>query len=242
MAKVINSGLPAGSRGLWWFAQGLENLAPVATGDAVLSGATLAGGVIVFDNAADYVRLTTNSNLVLPAGVGSEVTIMAGYRKTDGTDRNSAMFGVHGSETISHHALVPFGDGTVYWDTGGFNDPANRETAAWTNDTSFHVWAFTSGARGHEIWLDGVKIASNAGTGTRVGDASAQVRLGSAITTIGSDLAEMQWFFVHEDQLAEALIADISADPEGELTEEAASFQRAWGARANILIGAGRVA
>lgn len=229
MALILNSGLPAGSRGLWWFAQGLENLGTVATGDAVLNGSALTGGVVVHDATTDTTTLAADSTSLLPTAATS-ATIMLGYRKRDGSNRASAAFGVD-SSTDAHwcHVFLPFSDGTIYWDFGGNSDGFQRlAKSGETFDTSLHVWGFTLGSRGHEIWLDGVKIASNAQTAFGRTATTAAFRLGEAITTIDSDLADYAWVFIHDTQLAEALIEDISADPEGELTEEAPDSGSPW--------------
>jgi hypothetical protein len=237
VAITLNSGLPAGSKGLWWFAQGLENLGTAATGDAVLSGdagqlSTLVGGKVVHDNVSDFTELTAN-----PAdfAISNAVTIMLGYTWSDTTLRNNGGFGLTANDGQKLGAHFPWSDANIYWDFG-----ASRLTYGNTKDTNPHVWGFTVGARGMEVWRDGVKVASNATTPTRT-DGTNAYRLGRHGGAT-SELGSYAWFFLHSTQLSEALIGDISTDPQGELTEGAldGSFQAAWAARATVTLG-GRI-
>lgn len=91
-----------------------------------------------------------------------DLTVVLGHRKTDLTDRDSYGFGLaaFGAKTIS--CTMPFSDGNVYWDYGGFGS-GNRVT--WTSadiDTKPHIWGFTVGNSTQEIWRDGVRKAVNA--------------------------------------------------------------------------------
>lgn len=49
------------------------------------------GPVIVHDATTDRTSIATNSGTVLPTG---DVTLILGYEKTDGTNRDSGAFGV----------------------------------------------------------------------------------------------------------------------------------------------------
>lgn len=231
MSLILNSGLPAGSTGLWWFAQGLENLgeAAAATGDAVLGGVSgntsvLTGGEVVHDNAGDRTRLAVTPSDILST---TAITIMMGHRWTDTTVRNADGFGLDADTSGNRcgtHFL--FNDGKAYWDFGGATEGTTRLSLSITKDTDPHVWGFTVGARGMEIWKDGTKITSNAATPTR-GAGAQQYMLGKH-NGAGSDLCAYSWFFIHTTQLSEALIGDISADPEATLTETAATAGSPW--------------
>ncbi len=217
MTLVRNSGLTAGTTGLWWFAQDLQNLGTALTGDAVLFSSTYdsGNGFILHDATPDGTLLAADPTLVIPT---TAVTIMFSARCTDTTLRAESAIGII-TATLGERcgAHLPYSDGKVYWDFGGATEGVTRLSIAWAKDTTEHIWALTTGARGMEIWRDGTKIATNAATPTRsatTGDFGLGRHAGN-----NSDLYEFRWAFVHTTQLAEATIAAISADPEGELTE-----------------------
>lgn len=218
MALILNSGLPPGTSGLWWFPQDLGNLGSAATGAASLSGSTLTGGVVVHDATTDRTQLAANSDLLIPVGSTVALTIMFAYRKRDTTPRASVAFGVVGSTGGTNcHLTLPHSDSVTYWDVGG----TYQQAAGYGATTAWAVWAVTTGARGMEIWKNGLRDHHAASTvNTRTTAASLSFELGRG-SGLGSDLAEYQWVFLHATQLSESLIAAISADPGGQLTQEA---------------------
>lgn len=220
MALILNTGLPAGSTGLYWFPQGLENLGTGATGDAVLGGdsgntSVLTGGQVVHDNELDWTKLTTDSHLLSAAGATAG-TIMWGSHWTDTGLPNT---GGLGTDIGQLRVYFPWSDSKIYWDVGGNSEGTSRLSVSVTKDTSTHVWAVTFGARGMEIWQDGSTIATNAATPTS--NASGNYRLGPHTGFDRSPLIAWDWVFFHTTQLSTTLISDISADPGGELTATA---------------------
>lgn len=64
-------------------------------------------------------------------------------------------------------AHMPYTDGTVYFDFGGFSEGSTRLSVGGLTIKKHDVWAFTVGRRGMEIWQNGIRRASNGGTPTR---------------------------------------------------------------------------
>lgn len=212
---MLNPALPAGTRGLWWFAQGLENLGTVVTGPAVpTTGATYdaGGGFVLHDSQGE---VTTLANAQAPLLPTAAVTFMLDLRGLDSTLRGLFCFKA-GDSSDALRVVGPYpSSALVYWDFGGEVVGVTRLSCVWAKDIVRHVWAFTAGARGMEIWRDGVKVASNAATPTRT-NLVGVVTLGAGGGM--SDVYEYRWAFLHETQLAETLIQQISVDPASMLT------------------------
>jgi hypothetical protein len=219
MPKILNSALPPGTLGLWWFPQSLANLGHAGTGAAVPFDANsiYAGGRIYHQAVSTATRLATTAS-VFP--ITNAVTIMLGYQHADTALRAQSVLGLQGGATTTYMGtLLPYNDSKVYWDVGGETEGSTRLSVAITKDsTTVHVWGFTAGSRGMEIWRDGVKIASHAGTPTRTVGTQA-FYLGTHRSN-GTELGYYSWVFLHNTQLSTTLIQAISADPEGQLTEE----------------------
>ena len=141
-----------------------------------------------------------------------EITICLGYEKRDATLRGAGAFGV-GNNTNAERcqALIPFTDGTVYWDFGGVTEDATRESVAGLTTSGYHSWGFTSGPRGMEIWQDGLIRSSNSANPTRSSSAVAY-QLGHAVS-VNSDLANYYWVFMHRTQLPFELLRRVLLDP-----------------------------
>lgn len=231
MAKILNPSLPAGTVGLWWFAQDLANLGTAATGSAVLTGASLTGGKVVMDATTDSVTLSADARLLVPVPT-SALTIMAGYQWADTTSRQAGGFGTNSAPVAGQFlgSLFPWDNSNVYWDAGGSTEGTTRLRVAITKDTTERVWGWTIGARGMEVWRSGVTIWSNSGTPS-VSLNNEPFYLGKYVA-IASDLGSWAWFFVHTTQLSTTLIGNISSDPEGTLTADSAGAAAA-GTRLN---------
>lgn len=149
-------------------------------------------------------------NRILPT---QGCTIILHYRKTDGTNRDSAAFGVN-SSTVGDRCGVhlPFSDGVVYWDFGGATEDATRESVSGLTFGD-DVWAFTTGSRGMEIWQNASKRSSNTANPTR-NSTTNQFTLGKhGSTTAKSDTAEHGFLFIYKRQLSEADIIAVTLDP-----------------------------
>jgi hypothetical protein len=157
-------------------------------------------------------RITTPESSYLPTG---PITVVLHYRRLDSTNRNTGAFGPvtfesGGTNLCGVH--LPYGDGNVYWDYGGFSG-ANRVTysgASFGDD----VWVFTNGPRGSEIWQNGILRATNGGTPlTRT--ASSSTNGWGLFYNVGAanDNAESGGFLLYDRQFSESEIATISQDP-----------------------------
>ncbi|MCP4248075.1 MAG: hypothetical protein GY778_13595 [bacterium] len=135
------------------------------------------------------------------------------YRKTDGTDRTSKPFGGYnasGTDRLIVH--LPHSNGNVYWDWGGTSEGTTRVSQAWTSDTLWHVWAFTTGPRGMEIWLDGKLFNSNIANPTRTPNSGDFYIGGGSSSGINSDLAQTAGLIYFDRQISPNAIKALSAD------------------------------
>lgn len=174
----------------WVFAQNLRDLAGGKT--ATLSGSDLGTGrelSVIHDTTADKTVLAPSSDLcATQAG-----TYIIRYRKRDATNRASGLFGLpSGDRQCGVHG--PWSDGVVYWDFGGATAGSTRLTVS---GQSFELatWAFTTGARGMEIWKNGVRIASNAANPTRV-QVGVDLKLGEHVNN-NSDFIDVSAFYAY---------------------------------------------
>ncbi len=190
---------------------------PVVT--AVVGGAPVwssnqQGPAYQFPTTSDYLQVANalSSTALLTAG-----TVCVIRRKLDTTARNASLFGYDGgSADTLLSGLVPYGDGTVYWDFGNF--ATNRLTVAGlTFTTSIERWVFTGGPQGSTIWRNGLKLASQGTAVTRspVGTAF-EINKGS----VGSDVQEISLFQMIDQQWSDQLCRWWSAEPYAALYSE----------------------
>lgn len=156
-----------------------------------------------------------NEALLLPT---TAVTVVIAKRKVDASNRAQADFGIFaagepGSFVHRCGAHIPFSDGTVYWDFGGVSGGSSRLSVG-SLTFGDDIWAFTTGARGMEIWQNGLKRASNGGTPTRTSTAE-PFMLADGQTATGwiADLAVYALLYVYHRQLSEDEVVAISFDP-----------------------------
>lgn len=224
--------LAAGLVGLYLFEEGggaPRNLArPQNRG--TLSGAkwgpTRRGrGVIFAGGASDYLTLGTEDSLAFPT---SAATLVYGYQKLVSSPIASIALGVDTSGTFEYAGIhLPWSDGTVYFDWGGQNEDATRESVAGLT-VADNVWVFSTGARGMEIWQDGLRRSANAATPTRNLIGSLNIKLGGvAARGIAADAAQVWYFAIYARQLSAAAIQWVSAEPYA-MVRPAAPTPRFW--------------
>lgn len=143
-----------------------------------------------------------------PTGPAS---VVLHYRKLDTTNRVSGAFGFANVGTgpiLGCH--LPYSDGTVYWDYGGNTAGTTRLSVA---GLSFgdDVWVFTTGARGMEIWQNGILRASNAANPTRTNTAADWGLFTYSITN--ADFAESGCCLLYKRQLEVEAIHALTIDP-----------------------------
>jgi hypothetical protein len=165
------------------------------------------GLALAHTSTADRSTLASVESFVLPTQV---LTAMLLYRKTDATLRGSGAFGVAGGVSSNRCGVsLPFSDGIVYWDFGGTAAAQRLSVSGLTfgND----VWFFTTGARGMEIWQNGILAAANSNNPTRISSANAY-QLGTHGGQ-ASDLAQFGGFHLWRRQLERADIKYLSTHP-----------------------------
>jgi hypothetical protein len=144
-------------------------------------------------------------------------TVLMLYEKADSTNRSAIVFGVDyalGSITNSCNCHAPWNDGIVYWDWGGNTNGVTRVQASGLT-LGADRWVFTVGARGMEIWQNGIKRASNAATPTRNKDATMAFKLGATPSGSGvtNDIAHFNLYAMWTRQLTTEEVLMVSADP-----------------------------
>ena len=158
------------------------------------------GGAMTYTATTDGISIGENTQ----HRIATDVTIILGYEKTDGTNRNSQAFGYNGaiSRMLVH---LPWSDGNAYWDFG-----AGRLTLAAAGVTGYNVWAFTAGPRGMEIYKNLTRTNAASFPTRTITDA---VSFGLGSHGIGTDLARTYFFFLHSRQLPIPYINAAIADP-----------------------------
>lgn len=157
-------------------------------------------------SAANTLQLVNNVSNWLPV---DEITIFFVYRKLDVTSRQNYALTLDSDSPQSKRCTVHLnwpGIGII-WDWGNTGVGISRLTwGGWTVDTQWHVWCFTTGPRGMEIWFDGVKKASNATNTTR--DSSSDAWGAGLITWM--DISSLRQLKVYKKQLPTSLIPKIT--------------------------------
>lgn len=219
-----NHSLAKGLLDLWLFDQRagqtrslVRNKEVTHTGSVVpTSGSNYRNGAGAFRQTNGGVKLTSTSDKItlvqsdqlLPLNT---VTVVIGSRKTDTTNRASCAFQVDSSTSTTRlSAHLPYSDGTVYFDFGGFSNGSSRVTASGLTFGS-DLWVFTTGPRGMEIWQNGILRASNSANPTRA-TTTANWLLGTGALG-GADLAEYDYLGLWNRQLSPTEIKQISSNP-----------------------------
>jgi hypothetical protein len=191
----------------------------------------LAGGAVLSPlNTSNYLSVdkgpalgasatagTTGRIVVGPANrymSEANVTIVSHYEKTDTTNRNSGMFAmtVSASSSESVSAEVPWSDGTVYWDFGGFtNHRISAAGLAFGNDT----WVFRAGDLGMQMYQNGLLRANTATPAVRtLGGGSLWLFYGGSGAGQGTtDAARFRTFLIYDRNLTDREIQLLSRNP-----------------------------
>jgi len=187
------SRLLVGATGLWSFrgpaaVNQINGEYTAASGAGATFGVGRRGRVATLTAGANTHRLASDATRLL--GTTQGFTFALHYRKTDATARVSAGFGLldGGNINVRAGAHLPWSDGSVYFDYGG-NSTGTTRVIATTPTFGDDWWVFTVGARGMEIWQNGVKLASNAATPSRTASSAAYF-LGTHGTGTDADNAE----------------------------------------------------
>jgi hypothetical protein len=134
-------------------------------------------------------------------------------RKTDSTARSSAAFGTDGGLVGGRcGAHIPFNDGIVYWDFGGQLSP-NRLTASGLSQAGLQKWVFVAGTRGSSIYLDGVRVASQATAITRAASSAGVDFTLNRGQGVAGDLQEFSLFLMLGQEWGQEQVTDWTAAP-----------------------------
>src|ERR1043166_1634672 len=196
--------------------QGHSNAGSHNTAIVVVEKSGKYGRTIAAASVATATRQVVTADMVgFPT---TACTIVLHYHKTDATNRNAAAIGCipdGSSYNGVMNADLPSSDGKAYWDFGGVTSPTTRLGGISGLTYGDDVWVLTTGPRGMEIWQNGVKVASQVATPTRVNSNTAQFGLWGAdpATYGGGDIAESGCLLVYDPQWSERAIMALSLDP-----------------------------
>jgi hypothetical protein len=157
----------------------------------------------------DKSNLDINSPFVLPTQYFSAMLL---YQKRDAINRISGAFGISGA-TVAQlcDVRLPTNTGIANWDFGGQTEGTTRLSVSGLTFGA-DIWFFTTGARGMEIWQNGILVAANSANPTRTSASNKEFQLG----TYGggaSDLANFGGFHLWRRQLEPGDIKHLSAHP-----------------------------
>ena len=170
--------------------QGAVGTAAVGTGTSTPTMASIANGSTF---------MATTSATIVYAGVQ-----IARYLSGAGS------IGQSGSEG-SLGIFLPFSDGKVYWDFGGWTEGTDRLSVAGLSFSDSDVFVFTVGARGMEIWQNGIKRASNSATPTMTPNAT-PFGIKSRLSIGAVDRMRTYAFGYARKQLPTDVCAELSRD------------------------------
>lgn len=156
--------------------------------------------------------LAAQSALVLPL---QGATLAVGLRKRDATPRNGQTVGVvTGTGNQRCSCSLPYGDGNAYWDWGGTSNGTTRLTVAGlTFGLLDNLFVMTTGARGMEMWQNGVLRGSNAANPSRLVSTGALVAGFNSALGDGADLVDYWYVGVWSRQLTVAEVQALTAQP-----------------------------
>jgi hypothetical protein len=153
-------------------------------------------------------------------------------RRRTNTVQTGGAWGCGGaSNTYAFSLLLPYSDGTVYWDFGGWSGP-NRISAAGLSMSTVipERWIVHAGPQGSAIWQNGVKVASQATAITRTA--------GGLTFDLSNLLAqEINYVALYDTQWSDELCRWWSAEPYVPLYAEQARTYEFFGDRATAAAG-----
>lgn len=180
-----------------------NNITPTNSG--VTNGTGANGPRAVFDDVNDYLDYGA-SNVFMPS---TNLTCLMGWKKTDGTDRDSQAICVDATGadrfwfTPNHWV-----NGFVYADFGGASAPPNRIVDVAPGAAGDDVWACVMGATVKQLWKNGSKTAEIA-AGTTYTPSTATLRIGKSVNLQGGDLGELDFAFIFDKELNSTEIGDL---------------------------------
>jgi hypothetical protein len=184
--------------------------APVimGTGESLLAGRNGAALYGTATNGTASAWTIPNSSNMLST---TEATVLIAGVQVGRSGAGGGSFGAATAGTAdssSCGSYLPYSDGKVYWDFGGSTEGATRLSVAGLTFDETDVFVFTVGPRGMEIWQNGRRVASNAGTPTRTTTSNAWGLRGHYLAN--SDPFKCYAFGYSRRQLSMAACADLS--------------------------------
>ena len=163
-----------GFTGLWLGSTNVNLAAQAAPG--VLSNGTAIGAGprgLAYVKTASAAGSSQTASLLsadkLPLQ-GATVVIAGAPSSNDQAGHFGVSAGVAGQRFGAHFGYG--GDGTLYFDFGGFSAGATRLSFATGGFSDSDIWVLSTGARGMEIWRNGRLVASNGANPTRTASLS----------------------------------------------------------------------
>jgi len=134
-------------------------------------------------------------------------TILIIRRKTDSTLRAAAGFGVDvGTASWRCGAHMPYSDGTIYFDFGGFSSPNRLTWGGYTPTTNIEAWAFRAGTLGSSIWLNGIQKGSQ-GTAITRSTSTVNILINNGNGAGDTDYSDFLFFAVIPAELSNSVLA-----------------------------------
>lgn len=205
-------------------AQGNSNAGSHNADIKVVQSASKYGRTVKTASDAIAVRQVVTRDMVgFPT---TAITIVMHYLRSDNASHVTAALGVRPDGT-AYNGVCNFAHnltGSSFFDFGGVVNTVTRlsfSAPTYGDD----ILVLTAGPRGMEVWQNGVKIASQSATPTRVNSDTAQFGLWGAdpATYAGQDLGESGLLLVYGHQLSESEIAKLSVDPWAPFRRKAAT-------------------
>lgn len=190
-----------------------------------------SGGPVVVDSVA-----------FLNAATAKDELTFSFWLKKYGVNSGSAFWGLSPSSNESERgwqAHVPWGDGTIYFDTAGCCDAATQRINAnintfadYTGDagwwTNWHYFVFSKKADIKQIWIDGKIFMEGSSTGVLPTDFR-QLLIGSSGSYGGVTYGVMDDFAVWSKQLQEADIVKLATGTLPPAIASASGLSAYWG-------------
>jgi hypothetical protein len=128
---------------------------------------------LAFENVGNTGTLNANADLFFPTGSAATI-LLQGYKTSETQSVATLDTGASPSDNFNVNVYLPYGgDSNVYWRWGPNETPGTSSlSVAGLSFAASDWWAFTVGARGMEVWQNGLLVGSNSGTSTRTSNAA----------------------------------------------------------------------
>lgn len=176
--------------------------------------AAWGGGAGAYGPASVHTNTGSSGFELLSGALSGTVagSILVIRRKTDGLNRATGI-GSNAIGTNSFGVLLPFSDGTVYWDFGG-NAGTNRISKSGLSfSAKDSVWIFTAGPAGMYMYQDGQLVASSSSAPSARVPNNTTFGLTYGNSQAGSDNRVDTLYVAADRQWSPAEVAQWTANP-----------------------------